>query len=73
MDEPIHSAVGVQVAFIALVNRLLAKGVLDTSDLDAIGHLLTDASGSYEMKATQRASIEAFSESFMRLRADKPD
>ena len=71
MTDPRHSAVGVQVAYMALVERLFEKGLLDKGDLDEIAKCLTDLSAAYEMKPSHRAAVEEFSQSFMRLRPDR--
>ena len=62
---------GVRVAYLELLRVLLARNAITSADIDSIIASLTDLSGAYEMKASQRASIEEFSKTLMRLRPDR--
>jgi hypothetical protein len=64
--------VGARLAYIELLKVLLDRKIITSDDIQAIVASLTDLSGAFEMKPSQRASIESFSKTLMRLRPDKP-
>jgi hypothetical protein len=60
--------VGVRVAYAELLRVLFERDIITSDDINSILSALNNLSD--EMKAEQRASIETFSKTLMRLRPD---
>jgi len=59
---------GISIAFIELMNILVARGAIQIADWDTVVEALTDLSGAYEMNASQRASVERMAKMLRRFR-----